>query len=91
MKRLIKSWKFYLGMIALGFTIWLAAGFFTPAPRVFYEMQKGAEPMGIPVPVGSIYLEIKFWAELVGKFLVGLGGVASAIRVLMELFRRKSI
>jgi hypothetical protein len=90
--KFLNSWKFYMGMIILGFAIWFLAGLFSiPKPEP-YEMQKGLDIPGTPmssIPVKSIYPEIKFWAESGGKFLVGLGGVASAIKALLELFRRK--
>jgi hypothetical protein len=86
MKKLLNSWKLYVGIIAVGFVIWVLAGFLFPPKHIIYEsLQKG---LTVPRPK-SIYPEIKFWAETVGKCFVGIGGVAAAIKALLDLFRKK--
>lgn len=91
--RLLNTWKFYAGIIILGFVVWIIAGLFSIPKPELYEMQKGLSGPGSPmasIPSSKMfYPELKFWFETTGKILVGAGGVAGSIKALLDLFRRK--
>lgn len=76
--KLLNSWKLYVGVIVAGFVIWVLAGILFP--RSVPEAQ-----------IRSIYPEIKFWAETIGKLLVGVGGVSGSIKALLDLFRKNYV
>lgn len=90
--KFFNSWKFYVGIIAMGFAVWFVAGLFSVPKPELYEMQKGLDGPGSPmssIPTKSIYPELKFWFETIGKILVGMGGVAGSIKAFLDLIRRK--
>lgn len=87
--KILNSWKLYVVVIAVGFVIWAAASILLVAKPVISEVPREILKSVPTAPAKSIYPEIKFWAETVGKILVGVGGVAGSIKALLELFRRR--
>jgi hypothetical protein len=86
--KIVGAWKLYAGVVAVGFALWILAVMLAPAPD--YGMLKSTDRSLTMVPASKpIYQEVRFWAETVGKLLVGIGGIASAVRAILELLKRR--
>jgi len=90
MKRLFSSWKFYIAIIIIGFALWVIPEMADLIkPKSSLKVLNKSLPYLVLEPVKSLYQEIKEWAKIVGQLLTGIGGVGGAVKILIDLFRRK--
>ena len=78
------SWKFYVGLICLGITVWVVSDLNIVVAK---KVALGAPAVIKPRIDAQMIFE---WAKAIGQILAGAGSVAGAIRALIALFKRKN-
>jgi hypothetical protein len=91
MKKFFTSWSPWVMLIIVGALVWtISVVLPSPQPRetLYYGFDKSLRDTPQQYAL-SPYAEVKFWVEFVGRCMLGVGGIASTIKIIVELFHIK--
>lgn len=87
--KILSSWKTYVLMIVIGFTIWAGVAILDLSNLSEYNIQKDTQLPFMMIAPNTFYDEIKEWTKIVAQILTGIGGLGGSVKLLVELFHKK--